>query len=60
MGLETRSSHLAYWSGEVRTGSKVRPALTEAQAQSLTDAQLDKLGYPARPDVAVAIGVEAR
>jgi Peptidase A4 family len=32
-------------------GAKVRPALTEAQAQSITDAQLDKLGYPARPDV---------
>jgi len=32
-------------------GSKVRPGLTEAQAQSLTDAQLDKQGYPARPDV---------
>ncbi len=35
----------------VPKGSKVRPALTEAQAQSLTDAQLDELGYPARPDV---------
>ena len=32
-------------------GAKIRPALTEAQAQSMTDAQLDKLGYPARPDV---------
>ena len=32
-------------------GSKVRPALTEARAQSLTDDQLEKLGYPARPDV---------
>jgi len=32
-------------------GSKVRPALNEAQAQSMTDDQLDKLGYPARPDV---------
>ncbi len=32
-------------------GSKIRPALTEAQAQSMTDQQLDKLGYPARPDV---------
>lgn len=32
-------------------GSTVRPALSEAQAQSMTDEQLDKLGYPARPDV---------
>jgi hypothetical protein len=32
-------------------GSKVRPALTEAQSQSMTDDQLDRLGYPARPDV---------
>jgi hypothetical protein len=32
-------------------GSTIRPALTEAQAQSMTDDQLDKLGYPARPDV---------
>jgi hypothetical protein len=32
-------------------GSKIRPALSEAQAQSMTDDQLDKLGYPARPDV---------
>jgi hypothetical protein len=35
----------------VPKGSTVRPALTEAQAQSMTDDQLDKLGYPARPDV---------
>ena len=32
-------------------GSTVRPALNEAQAQSMSDDQLDKLGYPARPDV---------
>jgi hypothetical protein len=31
-------------------GSKARPALTEAQAQSMSDETLDKLGYPARPD----------
>jgi len=32
-------------------GSKVRPGLTEAQAQSLTDDELANLGYPERPDV---------
>jgi hypothetical protein len=32
-------------------GATVRPALTEAQAQSMTDAQLENLRYPARPDV---------
>jgi hypothetical protein len=32
-------------------GSTVRPALSEAEAQSMTDEQLDKLGYPSRPDV---------
>jgi hypothetical protein len=32
-------------------GSTVRPALSEAQAQSMTDEELDKLGYPSRPDV---------
>ena len=35
-------------------GSTVRAGLTEVQAQSMTDAQLDKLGYPARPDVLVS------
>ncbi len=32
-------------------GSKVRPGLTEAQAQSLTDDELANLGYTERPDV---------
>jgi len=32
-------------------GSTVRPALTEAQAQSLTDDELADLGFPERPDV---------
>jgi hypothetical protein len=32
-------------------GAKVRPGLTEAQAQSLTDNELANLGYPERPDV---------
>jgi hypothetical protein len=32
-------------------GSTVRPALTEAQAQSLSDDELETLGYPERPDV---------
>jgi Peptidase A4 family len=32
-------------------GSKVRPGLTEAQAQSLSDNELANLGYTERPDV---------
>jgi len=32
-------------------GSKVRPGLSEAQAQSMTDEQLEQAGYPARPNV---------
>ena len=35
-------------------GSKVRPGLIEAQAQSLTDDELMNLGYPERPDVLIA------
>jgi hypothetical protein len=31
-------------------GSKIRPALTEAQAQSISDDELERLGYPGRPD----------
>ncbi|MGA9352279.1 MAG: G1 family glutamic endopeptidase [Terriglobales bacterium] len=32
-------------------GSTMRPGLSEAQAQSMTDEELEKQGYPARPDV---------
>ena len=31
-------------------GSRIRPALTKAEAQSMSDEELERLGYPERPD----------
>jgi hypothetical protein len=49
----TPTSDMPAPQGKVPTpkGSTIRPGLTEAQAQSMTDEELEKQNYPARPDV---------